>query len=128
MTLDYRKLAEDELRAVRQLRAAEAICRDRLAELGDELRSFRTPSPQTEPVRGGGSKTEERWLSIIAAQQDEERRLRNVRRRLKRFNTAWAVLAERDRTVLADWYIEPGGDPADRITRREGCSRRTAFR
>lgn len=125
--MDYRTMAINELRNIPALRAAERICRDRLAEMEDELTSFRIPSPQSDPVQGGGNKTEERWLSIIAAQQDEERRLRNVRRRLRRFNTAWGALSERDRSVLSDWYIEPGMDCPERTMRREGCSRRTAY-
>lgn len=126
--MDYRTMAINELRNIPALRAAERICRDRLAELEDELHSLKIPSPQTDPIQGGGNKTEERWLSIIASQVDEERRLKNVRRRLRRFNTAWAVLTDRDRAALTDWYIEPGYDCAERTTRREGCSRATAFR
>lgn len=127
--MDYRRYAIDELRRVNGLRAAERVCRDRLAELSEELRAFRIPSPQTDPVQGGGNKTEERWLSIIASQQDEERRLKNTRRRLRRFNTAWAVLSERDRAILETWYIETGNfDRAEVVSSREHCGRATAYR
>ena len=95
--MDYRKLAIDELRNIEQLRAAEKVCRDRLAELNAELHSIKIPSPQTDPVKGGGNKVEERWLNLIASKTDEERRLKSIQRRLRRFNTAWAVLSERDR-------------------------------
>lgn len=126
--MDYRRLAIDELRHVNELRTAERICRDRLAELADELRSLKIPAPQTDPVQGGGSKTEERWLNLISAQIDEERRLKNVRRRLKRFNTAWAILSERDKAVLNEWYIVGGNSCAERVATREHCDRATAFR
>lgn len=126
--MDYRKLAIDELRAVQQLRAAERICRDRLDELSAELHAFKIPSPQADPVQGGGNKTEERWLSIIASQMDEERRLKNVRRRLRRFNTAWRTLSERDKAALIEWYITPGNfDRAEKVSGEQRCSRRTAF-
>lgn len=126
--MDYRKLSIDELRHVNELRAAERICRDRLDELSAELHAFKIPSPQADPVQGGGNKTEERWLSIIASQMDEERRLKNVRRRLRRFNTAWAVLSERDKAVLTEWYIVGGNNCAERVANREHCDTRTAFR
>jgi len=127
--VDYRKFAMDELRHIEELRAAERICRDRLLELRESLHSIKSPALETEPVKGGGNKTEERWLNIIAAQMDEEKRLRNVRRRIKRFDVAWAVLSERDQLVLTVWYIEGGSfDRAEKLSNREGCGRATAFR
>ncbi len=126
--MDYREKAIDELRAVKQLRAAERICRDRLAELTEELRSMKIPTPQTDPVQGGGSKTEERWLNIIADKEEEVTRLREVRRRLRRFEVAWAVLSDRDRTVLNEYYISGRWGAAERITHREHCDERTARR
>jgi len=126
--VDYRKFAIDELQHIGELRAAERICRDRLLELRESLNSIKSPATQTDPVQGGGSRTEERWLNIIAAQMDEEKRLRNVRRRIKRFDVAWAVLSERDQLVLAVWYIEGGNACAERIASREHCDRATAYR
>jgi len=126
--MDYRKLAVDELRHINELRSADRICRNRLDELTAELHSMKIPSPQSDPVQGGGNKTEERWLSIIASQMDEERRLKNVRRRLKRFNTAWVVLSERDRAVLTGFYIDTNGNGAERVANREHCDRATAYR
>jgi len=126
--MDYRKYAIDELRHVNELRAAERICRDRLAELQAELTRLKVPSLQTDPVSGGGNKVEERWLGIIAAKADEERRLKSIRRRLRRFDTAWETLSERDRAVLATWYIDLGRfDRADSIVREHGCARSTAI-
>lgn len=126
--MDYRDLAKDELRHINELRAAEKICQDRLAELTAKLHSMKIPSPQTDPVQGGGNKTEERWLSLIASQMDEERRLKSARRRIKRFNTVWEVLTERDRVVLGAWYIDGGRNCAERVANREHCDVRTAFR
>ena len=126
--MDYRKIAIDELRHINEIRTAEAVCRDRLIELNDRLRSLKIPAPQTDPVQGGGSRTEDRWLNIIAAKCDEEKRLRNVRRRLKRFDTAWAALDERDRSVLKTWYIDPGRfDRADCVVQKLRCARSTAY-
>ena len=126
--MDYRRIAVDELRHINELRAAERICRDRLIELNDQLRSLKIPAPQTDPVQGGGNKVEDRWLNLIALKSDEEKRLRNVRRRLKRFDTAWAVLTERDRSVLEIWYIDKGRyDRAERVIQETGCVRSTAF-
>ena len=126
--MDYRKFAADELRHIEALRAAERICRDRLSDLSEELNSFKVPSLQMDPVKGGGTKTEERWLNILSAQMDEEKRLKNVRRRIKRFNIAWEVLTERDQKVLTGFYITGGSSCADRIADSEHCDVRTAFR
>ena len=127
--MDYRKLAIDELRNIEQLRAAEKVCRDRLLELNESLKSLKTSTPQSDPVRGGGSQTEERWLNLIAAKMDKERRLKSIQRRLRRFNTAWATLPERDKMVLQIWYIDSGNyDRAECVVNREHCGRATAFR
>ena len=126
--MDYRRIAVDELRHINELRAAERICRDRLIELNDQLRSLKIPAPQTDPVQGGGNKVEDRWLNLIALKSDEEKRLRNVRRRLKRFDLAWETLSDRDRAVLKTWYIDPGHfDRAECVIRETGCVRSTAF-
>lgn len=126
--MDYRKFAADELRNIEQLRAAVRICGDRLTELNESLRSCKNSSPQADPVHGGGSKTEERWLNILAAQIDEEKRYKDLRRRIRRFNTAWAVLSERDKAVLTEFYITGGSGCAERIATREHCDARTAYR
>jgi len=126
--MDYRKLAIDELRNIEQLRAAEKVCRDRLLELNESLKSLKTSTPQSDPVKGGGNKVEERWLNLIAAKMDEERRLKSIQRRLRRFNTAWAVLSERDQAVLTEFYIMGGSGCAERIAAKECCDRVTAYR
>jgi len=126
--MDYRKLAIDELRNIEQLRAAEKVCRDRLLELNESLKSLKTSTPQSDPVKGGGNKVEERWLNLIASKTDEERRLKSIQRRLRRFNTAWAVLSERDQAVLTEFYITGGKTPAERIATKEHCDVRTAYR
>lgn len=126
--MDYRKFAEDELKHIEELRAAEKICGDRLSDLNEQLHTSRVPSLQSDPVKGGGSKIEDRWLNIISQKIDEEKRLRNVRRRLKRFNTAWAVLSDRDQNVLTVFYIRSCRGAAERIASKEHCDERTAFR
>lgn len=126
--MDYRKLAIDELRNIEQLRAAEKVCRDRLLELNESLKSLKTSTPQSDPVKGGGNKVEERWLNLIASKTDEERRLKSIQRRLRRFNTAWGVLSERDQTVLMEFYIVGGKASAERVATKEYCDRATAYR
>lgn len=125
---DYRKDAIDELKCINALRAAAQNCRDRLKELDAELTRMKAVSLQTDPVQGGGNKTEERWCNIVNEKDKEREKLRPVLKRLQRFDRAWAVLSERDRNVLTDWYIESGQfDRADRVVSNLGCSRSTAF-
>lgn len=126
--MDYRKLAVDELRKISALRTAEVVCRDRLSELNDRLHTLKIPSPQAAPVQGGGNRTEEQWLNVIASKSDEERRLRSLRRRLKRFDLAWNKLTDRDKAVLDVWYITGGRNAAEAVANREHCDRSTAFR
>jgi hypothetical protein len=79
-------------------------------------------------VQGGGNRTEEQWLNIIASKSDEERRLKYLRRRLKRFDVAWERLNDRDKAVLNEWYIVGSRNAAETIAFREHCDRSTAFR
>lgn len=120
--------AIDELIHIEQMIAAEKVCHDRLSELDEMLRTTKIPALQSDPVQGGGSKTEDRWLNHIAQKADEERRLKTIRRRIRRFNTAWAVLAERDRDVLTVFYIQGGKGCAERMATRGHCDERTTFR
>lgn len=123
--MDYRKLAIDEIRRISELRAAEKICRDRLAELKDRLMTVKNIMSDKVVVTGSHKSVEDRWLDIIAAQSDEEKRLRNVRRRLRRFNTAWSTLSERDRRVLSLFYIEKPRNYLDQCAAVIGCSARS---
>lgn len=126
--VDYRKQAIDELKRINELRAAETVCRDRLSELNAKLRGVKVPSPQTEPVQGGGNKIEERWLNLMLAKDDEEKRLKSIVRGLRRFDIAWAVLSERDHNVLTEFYINGKWGAAERIANSEHCDERTARR
>lgn len=67
-------------------------------------------------------------LNLIASKMDEERRLESILRRLRRFNTAWAVLSDRDKAVLTEFYITGGKATAERIATKEYCDRATAYR
>ncbi len=125
---DYRKDAIDELKCITALRAAAQNCRDRLKELDSELIKIKGVTLQTDPIQGGGNKTEERWCNIVNEKDKEREKLRPVLKRLNRFDRAWEVLSVRDRNVLTDWYIESGHyDRADRVVCNLGCSRSTAF-
>ena len=127
--MDYRKLAIDELRRIGTLRTAETICRDRLHEMDSKMRSAKGVKLSAEPVTGSGANhTEEQWLNIISAKADEERRLRNVMRCLKRFDQAWVALDEQARKVLTEFFIVGGRGCAERLAGKEFCDIRTAYR
>lgn len=126
--MDYRQFAMDELSQIGALRAAETVCRDRLAELKEQLEAARCGLSASTPVKGGRVATEDRWLGLLAHVDDEEKRLKNVRHRLHRFETAWSALGERDQSVLDVFYIQRGKNCAAAVAQREHCDERTAFR
>jgi hypothetical protein len=104
--MDYKMRVIEELKSVRALESAEACCRDRLAELFEKQRSVKGGYSDSTPVQNGGNRTEELRLNIISAKQEEERRLRDVIRRRRRFNTAWATLGGEDRRILELFYVD----------------------
>ena len=127
--MDYRLKAIDKLRHIREYEAAYKVRLDKLRELDDQLKALKIPSPKSDPVQGGGTKVEERWLNLIAEKgevQDEE--FEHTKRRVKRFNTAWAALSERDKRVLTLWYIEKyRGDKAQIVADELKIARCTAY-
>lgn len=125
--MDYRQLAIDELRRIADLRIARTICADRLRELSDRMTTIPgTSNPDRVP--GGGHSTEDRLLGLIAAKSDEERRLRDIRRSLARFDHAWQALDEQEQMVLDAFYISKHRNAADWVAACAPCDRATAYR
>lgn len=125
--MDYRPLAIDELSRVADLRVAKTVCIDRLRELTDRMTSLPGTS-NPEPVHGGSHSTEDHLLGLIAAKSDEERRLREIRRSLGRFNLAWNSLNDQEQKVLDAFYITRYRNAAEYIAASSPCDRATAFR
>ena len=97
--------------------------------MDSRMRSPKGVKLSADPVTGSGTNhTEEQWLNIIASKADEERRLRNVLRCLKRFDIAWCVLDAQAQKVLTEFFIVGGRGCAERLAGKEFCDIRTAYR
>lgn len=124
--MDYRKICADELRRLNQMRTASKIIKDRILELEGKMKSVGGGSGGTAPNRGGGNKTEEKWLNLIVSVGEEKKRLREVLREIKRIEVGLDAIAEEERKILIAAYVE-GEDMRD-IAEREHISRATAYR
>ena len=122
--MDYRVLAAEELRGYRQKCAALRNIRERIKECEESLSS--TGASGAAPNRGGGNKTERRWLNLIATIDDEKRRYREMSRAVNRVDRALSVIPEEEAKLLREIFID--GEEIERTAENEHMSRRNLYR
>ena len=127
LALDFREIAADELSRLNHNYSAVKIIKSRIAEYEEKLSGCgKGTTDGAAPMRGGGNKTEMRWLNMISNIEDEKKRLRDVGRSIKRCETALSAIAPEEKSILQKVYIE-GRDVKD-VAVSEHLSRSSAYR
>ncbi|MBQ7054131.1 MAG: sigma-70 family RNA polymerase sigma factor [Oscillospiraceae bacterium] len=123
--MDYRVFAAEELRTYKQKCMSAQVMKDRIEELEGKLSSIGGAGGSV-PSFGGGNKTEQKWLNLIASIDDEKRRLRESVRATKRVDRALSILPEEEAKFLKSFYIE--GYTAEELTEIAHLSLRQVYR
>ena len=63
--MNWKKEAENDLRCYMKRKASLNNLRDQILTLRLEQESIKACTADSEPVKGGGSKTEDRWIDNI---------------------------------------------------------------
>lgn len=121
--MDYRSHAIDELQKYRSDLTAVKIIAEELQDI--EARMVSVGGGAT-PNRGGGNKTEEKWLNLLSNAADEELRLKEVKKRIKRVETALKALSTDDARILKLIYVEERR--MEQVASAMHTSRATAYR
>lgn len=67
--MDYKKAAIDDLRHHAQRKEALKNIKERIAALGSQYEASKTNTFGAEPVQGGASQVEDRWIGNIMARE-----------------------------------------------------------
>lgn len=123
--MDYREKAIDELRILRTDYTAEKLIRERIADIESSMTSVGGGSNGGMP-KGGGNKTEEKWLNLLANAADEDIRYRQVKKRIKRVEAALNAISTDEARLLKLIYVEER--KIEECARVMHISRATAYR
>jgi DNA-directed RNA polymerase specialized sigma subunit len=122
--MDYREHAIDELQKYASHLTAVKIITEELQDI--EARMVSVGGGGETSNRGGGNKTEEKWLNLLANAADEELRLKEVKKRIKRVETALKALSTDDARILKLIYVEERR--MEQVAAAMHTSRATAYR
>ena len=102
--MNYRKAAEEELRAYTDLKGSLSNIKQRIAMLKDKLLSVKAAS-STTPVIGGGNRYEEALIDCLAEQARLEELLKVNWRRVRLIERGLNALDDAERAVLNRFLI-----------------------
>ncbi len=122
--MDYREKAIDELHILRTDYIAEKLIREKMADIESSMTSGRGGG--SGMPKGGGNKTEEKWLNLLANAADEEIRYKQVKKRIKRVEAALNALSADSSRLLKLLYVEE--KKIEECAQRMHISRATAYR
>jgi DNA-directed RNA polymerase specialized sigma24 family protein len=122
--MDYREHAIDELQKYASNLTAVKIITEELQDI--EARMVSVGGGGETSNRGGGNKTEEKWLNLLANAADEELRLKEVKKRIKRVETALKALSTDDARILKLIYVDELR--MEKVATMMHTSRATAYR
>lgn len=102
--MNYRKAAEEELRAYTDLKGSLSNIKQRIAMLKDKSLSVKAASPTT-PVIGGGNRYEEALIDCLAEQARLEELLKVNWRRVQLIERGLNALDDAERAVLSRFLV-----------------------
>lgn len=106
--MNYDCEALTTLTNIQRYRSEEANKEDRLRQLDEDLISSKISNMSATPVSGGGNKTETVWGKIIDDKAPIEKRIRELRHYIRRFDRAWAILTEDEQNILETFFVIGG--------------------
>ncbi len=111
--MDYRVLAQEELKSLPMLASASANTAIELEEVKIKLRSVKNRNNSHAESHKGASAGDERMLALKSQKDELQLRLRETRLRLNRIDRALDVLSDEERRLLTECYVIRENTPED---------------
>lgn len=124
--VNWKQVAEDDLRKYLDLKRAVSGYKDRVALLDGDMTSLQAVSFDDMPKGGEYSADDELVNLIVAKMEIEDAHKRNINR-LKLIETGLAALDEQERMVLDLFYVHRCHDAADTVCRNLHVERSSAY-
>ena len=113
--MDWKLEAAEKLRLYEAKKQALRSIPGEIARLESELRSIRSATADGTPVKGGGSRREDRMLSNIVHREELERALEQAKVWVALVDAGLKILSREERLILDRFYIYPEKGAADRL-------------
>ncbi len=102
--MNYKQIVLDDLRHYSKRKEALQNMRDRMASLQAQYEAAKTANYGAEPVKGGASQTEERWIDNIMEREQIKVAYSATKRLLALTERGLGSLSERQRELLLHAY------------------------
>lgn len=110
--VDWKKCAIDDLRKYRQLQLGAVNLSSEIRELQADITSAKSAGGSS-PVRGGGSKQEDRIINNIVKREKLKANLKIVRHQLEIIERGLRGVTDNECTILTAFYIDPPSKPVE---------------
>ena len=111
--MDYRLIAQEELKALPMLASASANTALALEEVRQQLRSIKDSGDSRPETCAESDFNEEHLFSLQSQIKELQLRLREMRLRMNRIDRAMDVLSDEERRLLIECYVRRGNTPED---------------
>ncbi len=111
--MDYRLLAQEELKSLPMLASASENTAMELEEIRLKLRSIKNMQDYYEETRKEVHAGDERLLALQSQKSELQLRLRQTQLRMMRIGRALDVLSDEERRLLTECYVRRENTPED---------------
>lgn len=111
--MDYRLLAQEELKSLPMLASASENTAMELEEIRLKLRSMKNMRDYYEETRKELHAGDERLLALQSQKSELQLRLRQTQLRMMRIGRALDVLSDEERRLLTECYVRRENTPED---------------
>lgn len=110
--MDWKKCAMDDLRKYRQLQLGAINLSSEIRELQADITGAKTTG-SSSPIKGGGSKQEDRIINNIVKRERLKANLKIVRHQLEIIERGLRGVSDTERIILTAFYIDPPSRPVE---------------
>ena len=113
--MNWKKEAENDLRCYMKRKASLNNLRDQILTLRLEQESIKACTADSEPVKGGGSKTEDRWIDNIVKTKRLSLAYSATRRIVALIEKGLDGITEVQKDFLTEFYIDRHDGHVERL-------------
>lgn len=113
--MNWKKEAENDLRCYTKRKSALDNIRDQIMTLQLEQKSIKACTADSEPVKGGGSKTEDRWINNIVKIERLSLSYSAAKKIVSLIEKGLDGLTEEQKDFLTQFYIDRQDGHVERL-------------
>lgn len=125
--MNWKKEAENDLRCYTKRKASLNNLRDQILTLRLEQESIKACTADSEPVKGGGSKTEDRWLDNIVKAKRLSLAYSATRQIVALIEKGLNGITEVQKDFLTEFYIDRHDGHVERLMEKYHIERTKVY-